>query len=230
MKKVVLTFDDGYVSHFNVVRPVLKKYEFGSTHFISYGNEVGAKKNIMTWGQIKILHQEGFEIGNHLFVHQNMAGKKPAWNRLHIRKMEELFEQHGITKPVSFCYPGYHVDDSVIKTVGEMGYIFARSGCDKTTEFDCYQSGGSGRGFSQDDRDLLNINCTCVFGQSYQFNNFVQDLKRLQSNEIAVVCFHDIDSKAKTSISLQTFNDCMNYLHNNGYKGVALRDILVAGA
>ena len=34
-KLVVLTFDDSVKSHYTVVRPILKKYGFGATFFIT---------------------------------------------------------------------------------------------------------------------------------------------------------------------------------------------------
>jgi len=36
-KLVVLTFDDSKASHYTVVRPLLKKYGFGATFFITEG-------------------------------------------------------------------------------------------------------------------------------------------------------------------------------------------------
>jgi peptidoglycan/xylan/chitin deacetylase (PgdA/CDA1 family) len=36
-KLVVLTFDDSVASHYTVVRPLLKRYGFGATFFITEG-------------------------------------------------------------------------------------------------------------------------------------------------------------------------------------------------
>ena len=36
-KLVVLTFDDSVASHYSVVRPILKRYGFGATFFITEG-------------------------------------------------------------------------------------------------------------------------------------------------------------------------------------------------
>ena len=62
---VVLTFDDASASHFEVVRPLLLKYKFGATFFITEGWDFSTnKKDYMTWDQIRLLEQDGFEIGN----------------------------------------------------------------------------------------------------------------------------------------------------------------------
>ena len=69
-KIVVLTFDDSVRSQFDVVRPLLKQYGFGATFFITEGFEFQKdKQNYMTWDQIRELHIDGFEIGNHTRDH-----------------------------------------------------------------------------------------------------------------------------------------------------------------
>src|SRR5262245_41933499 len=62
-KLVVLTFDDAKASHYTVVRPLLKRYGFGATFFISEGFSFPSNKtDYLTWEQIARLHQDGFEI------------------------------------------------------------------------------------------------------------------------------------------------------------------------
>src|SRR5205085_10544342 len=67
---VVLTFDDASKSHFTIARPLLKKYGFGATFFVSEGFDFATnKRDYMTWDQIAALHKDGFEIGNHTRDH-----------------------------------------------------------------------------------------------------------------------------------------------------------------
>src|SRR4249920_1753025 len=73
-KLVVLTFDDSSKSHFTVARPLLKKYKFGATFFVTEGFDfVSNKKDYMTWDEIKQLHEDGFEIGNHTRDHKGVS-------------------------------------------------------------------------------------------------------------------------------------------------------------
>jgi peptidoglycan/xylan/chitin deacetylase (PgdA/CDA1 family) len=52
-KLVVLTFDDSKASHSTVVRPLLKKYGFGATFFITEGFTFRTNKaDYLTWEQI----------------------------------------------------------------------------------------------------------------------------------------------------------------------------------
>src|SRR6058998_3220792 len=73
---VVLTFDDAVSSHYSVVRPILKRYGFGATFFITEGFSFRTNKaGYMTWEQIKELHQDGFEIGNHTRDHLGVSDR-----------------------------------------------------------------------------------------------------------------------------------------------------------
>ncbi|HSQ56760.1 MAG TPA: polysaccharide deacetylase family protein, partial [Gemmata sp.] len=62
---VVLTFDDSSKSHATIAAPILLKYKFGATFFVTEGFDFPTnKKDYMTWGEIAKLHKDGFEIGN----------------------------------------------------------------------------------------------------------------------------------------------------------------------
>ena len=75
-KVVVLTFDDSVRSQFDIVRPILKQYGFGATFFITTGFEFESdKQNYMTWEQIRQLHEDGFEIGNHTRDHVTLTAE-----------------------------------------------------------------------------------------------------------------------------------------------------------
>jgi peptidoglycan/xylan/chitin deacetylase (PgdA/CDA1 family) len=72
-KLVVLTFDDSSKSHFTIARPLLKKYGFGATFFITEGFDFRSnKRDYMTWEEIAQLHRDGFEIGNHTLDHKSV--------------------------------------------------------------------------------------------------------------------------------------------------------------
>src|SRR5436853_303369 len=71
---VVLTFDDASRSHYAVARPLLKKYGFGATFFVTEGFDFPTnKRDFMTWEEIAQLHRDGFEIGNHTLDHKGVT-------------------------------------------------------------------------------------------------------------------------------------------------------------
>ena len=75
-KLVVLTFDDSSASHATVAAPLLKRYGFGATFFITEGFTFKTnKRDYLTWAQIAELHRAGFEIGNHTRDHLSITEK-----------------------------------------------------------------------------------------------------------------------------------------------------------
>ena len=126
---VVLTFDDSVVSHATYVAPLLRKYGFGATFFITEGFEFTFdKKHYMTWEQIEMLNSSGFEIGNHTRRHTGVGMQTSEQLRADVEYIEQQCEARGIPRPVSFCYPGYQTSANAVQLLKERGYQYARAG------------------------------------------------------------------------------------------------------
>ena len=66
-KLIVLTFDDSVASHYTVARPMLKRYGFGASFFITEGfNFRTNKKDYMTWEQIAELQAAASQNAKHI--------------------------------------------------------------------------------------------------------------------------------------------------------------------
>jgi peptidoglycan/xylan/chitin deacetylase (PgdA/CDA1 family) len=104
---VVLTFDEAVKSHVTVARPILKRYGFGATFFITEGFRFATDKaSYMTGEEIRALHDDGFEIGNHTGDHMVMTARTVDRMRDQLRAIDRRCEEAGIPKPISFAYPG----------------------------------------------------------------------------------------------------------------------------
>src|SRR5262249_24077319 len=126
---VVLTFDDSKASHYTVVRPILKRYGFGATFFISEGFGFPTnKQDYLTWDQIAQLHQDGFEIGNHTRDHLGVSSKTLGQLREQIEPINRRCAEHGIPRTVSFAYPGNAIVPEALPILSELGFRFARRG------------------------------------------------------------------------------------------------------
>jgi len=66
-KKVILTFDDGDVSNYHFVLPILKEKGFTETFFVTI-NEIG-KEGRMDWTMIYDLTRNNMDIGSHGLSH-----------------------------------------------------------------------------------------------------------------------------------------------------------------
>ena len=106
-KLVVLTFDDGCKSQTTVAAPILKGYGFGATFYITEGlNFLTNKDAYMTWEEVRGLHDDGFEIGNHTRHHRNVTQQSAEELSADLAHIDARCETYGISKPTTFCYPG----------------------------------------------------------------------------------------------------------------------------
>ena len=67
-KTCAITFDDGYIGNFNYAYPILKKYGYSATLFIST-KYVSLLEQWMNWGQLRELASRGFSIQSHTATH-----------------------------------------------------------------------------------------------------------------------------------------------------------------
>jgi peptidoglycan/xylan/chitin deacetylase (PgdA/CDA1 family) len=126
---VVLTFDDASKSHFTVARPLLKKYGFGATFFVTEGFEFPTnKRDYMTWDEIAQLHKDGFEIGNHTRDHKGITRDTLPDLAAQLRGISVQCEKHGIPVPISFAYPGNVIERNALPILKNLGIQFARRG------------------------------------------------------------------------------------------------------
>lgn len=74
-KSVVITIDDGYRSLYRIAYPILKEYGFKATVFIST-DLMKKSKNRVTWGQLKKIKANGFEVGSSGLSRTDLTKKK----------------------------------------------------------------------------------------------------------------------------------------------------------
>jgi peptidoglycan/xylan/chitin deacetylase (PgdA/CDA1 family) len=119
---VVLTFDDSVASHATFVAPLLKKYGFGATFYITEGFEfLQDKVHYLTWEQIKGLHADGFEIGNHTRAHKGVNGQKPSEIAADLEHIEKRCVEYGIPVPTTFSYPATRPARPRLKSYAPVG-------------------------------------------------------------------------------------------------------------
>jgi peptidoglycan/xylan/chitin deacetylase (PgdA/CDA1 family) len=119
-RSVVLTFDDGYASHLSLVAPMLVRYHFTGTFFVTVSH-VG-KPGFVTWNDLRRLVFLGMEVGSHGLSHA------PLTSLSRPRLEEELVESKRILErelgqPVrSIAAPGGFWNAAVAEAVERAGY------------------------------------------------------------------------------------------------------------
>ncbi len=226
---VVLTFDDGAKSNGTFVGPLLLRYGFGATFFITEGlNFRENKQYYMTWDEIRELHAAGFEIGNHLGRHVDMRKHSREEIEADVAQIEQRCREHGIPVPRSFAYPGGHNSPEAVEVLAQAGYLFARRGCEPLTVSVDYEWGGRGPAYEpQRDHPLL-IPLTGNAGPHWTFDDLVWTVEQARDGKIAVLTFHgvpDLDH-LHCSVEPEVFAAYMDYLRDNNCTVIATRDLV----
>ena len=150
-RSTAITFDDGYEETYRLAAPLLRRYGFRATVFVT-PNDVG-RPGFMTWDQVRSSAQDGLTIGSHTLHHTYL----PLAARAQIQ--EELHESRRrleaeIGRPVALLsYPvggyteevqaiarqsGYRAAFTTNRGVKRLGYDFFALRRIKMTERDRY--------------------------------------------------------------------------------------------
>jgi peptidoglycan/xylan/chitin deacetylase (PgdA/CDA1 family) len=223
-KLVVLTFDDSSKSHFTIARPLLKKYRFGATFFITEGFDFSTnQRDYMTWEEIALLNKDGFEIGNHTHDHQSVTPRALRDFPAQVRAINTECQKHGIPVPVSFAYPGNAIERDALPILKELGIKLARRGGAPEHPYK------DGQGFAYEpglDHPLL-IPSAGDARPGWTLDDFKRAIGQAQHGKVAVLQFHGVPDSAHdwVTTSQEKFEGYMKYLKDNHFQVIALRDL-----
>jgi peptidoglycan/xylan/chitin deacetylase (PgdA/CDA1 family) len=221
---VVLTFDDASKSHATVAAPLLLKYKFGATFFVTEGFDFPTnKKDYMTWDEIAKLHKDGFEIGNHTLDHKGVTEKTVADLAAQIRGINARCKEHGIPQPTSFAYPGNAIVKDALPVLKDLGIKFARRG--GAPEYPYKE----GRGFAYEpglDHPLL-IPSAGDARPTWKLDDFTAAVEKARQGKIVVLQFHGVPDTAHDWVNStkEQFESYMKYLADNHFTVIAMRDL-----
>lgn len=223
---VVLTFDDGNKSDYTYVAPLLKRYGFGATFFITEGlNFLKSKAHYVTWEEIRMLHEAGFEIGNHTRHHKNVNTQSKETLLADLVHIDKRCEAVGIPTPETFGYPGDSHGQAAVEVLQEKGCRFARRGVGPEFSYDL--EGGRGSAYIPEIHHPLLIPSTGVAGPNWGLEDLVWAVEQAKNGKIAVLTFHGVPALEHpwVDVSPETFQTYMDYLQDMQCTVIALRDL-----
>lgn len=221
---VVLTFDDSVKSHFTVAAPILKKYGFSATFFITEGFTFKTnKRDYMTWDEIKQLDRLGFEIGNHTRDHLGIKTENVAQLEEQLQGVDASCASAGIVRPTSFAWPGNQFAIEALPTLRGHGILFARRGGQPEFAYD----EGRGVAYEPGVDDPLLIPTTGDARPNWTLDDLVRAVRQAHDGRIAVLQFHGVPEGEHPWVHTpqSQFEQYMAYLHQHGYRVIALRDL-----
>ena len=223
---VVLTFDDGNKSDFTYVAPLLNRYGFGATFYITEGlNFLENKEYYLTWEEVHQLHQSGFEIGNHTRHHKNVNSQTQEELLADLKYIDTRCQQYNIPIPETFCYPGYNHGPQALEVLTKKGMRFARRGI--SPEFPHESEGGRGPAYDPNIHHRLLIPTTGASGPNWSFDDFVWAVEQAKDEKIAVLTFHGVPALEHPWVNTfpDDFKVYIDFLNDHGFTVIALRDL-----
>ena len=223
---VVLNFDDGTKTDITYVAPVLKRYGFGATFYVTEGlRSIKGNDDALSWDDIRKLSDEGFEVGNHTVTHPDVRTLSKEQFIAELEGIEQRCKQHGVPKPTTFAYPGWQFKIENAEVLLEKGYLFARRGV--TPEFPDGDNGARGPIYDPGKDHPLLIPTTGYSGPKWGFNDLVWAIDQAKNGKIAVIVFHGVPYPRAPWVSTppKVFDRYMKYLHDRGCKVIATRDL-----
>jgi acetyl esterase/lipase len=212
-RTIVLTFDDFCKSHYTNVAPLLKKYDFCATFYITRFNipENNPDNSLMTKEELKELDKQGFDIGNHTWNHPDMRNLTDTENASQIDQLEAYLHDAGIKKSVSFAFPGGPFAENAAGVLKEKGFQTAR-----TTE--CHTI------------DLKNLKNDPMRLPGFALQKgddlaFYSAVSKAKGSNAVILVFHGVPDTRHEFVSTpqHNFEKYMKYLHDNNYRVISVR-------
>ena len=119
VKPIVISFDDGYLSHFVTARPILKQVGWPGVLNLE-GKNIGSGG--LTISQVNGLISDRWEIGAHSMTHPDLTTVSSAQLEREVAGSRALLERTFKVSVTTFCYPAGKNDASVRAAVKAAGY------------------------------------------------------------------------------------------------------------
>jgi peptidoglycan/xylan/chitin deacetylase (PgdA/CDA1 family) len=122
-KPVVLTFDDGYLSVYRNVVPVLRRMHWPGVLNLTLGNTKAAEG--VSRAQVKRMMAAGWELASHTISHLDLSTVPSAQLRTETAGSRALIKKWFHVKVHDFCYPAGQYNPRSIAAVKRAGYTSA---------------------------------------------------------------------------------------------------------
>lgn len=248
-KVVMLTFGDTLKSQFTNAKPILDKYGFKGSFFITC-LWVGSDKARMTWQDILALQMDGQNIESKTMTHRRMTNLSPNDLNYEVAGSKKCLADHGINATIFATTHGNEWNNATVITAIAKYYNFAVNGfaplmflhCDgykQSSQHDCrtYFDNGTltfANRYSIREWSHNNIDKAYSYNDTKIFQRFVQEVNSQNRfnkengtiTAVPVIGYHDIvNNKTRDSTDVNLFVQEMKYLHDNGFRVLTLNQL-----
>lgn len=247
-KIVILTFGDGWKSQFTAAKPILDKYGFKASFFITCGF-VGLPLR-MNWQDILSIYHDGNDIGSKTMTYKDLTKLSTSGLYYEIAQSKQCLRDHGINTTLFATPRGLGVANATVVNEISKYYDLAINGFSNlmylkcngwkrySSQTDCrtyfdngtltYANRYSIREWSHNSLDLAdNHNSTSIFKAFVQeVNSQVKLNSGRKISAIPIVAYHSVqDANLRDSTGVALFSEEMQYLHDNKFKVIRVSDL-----
>jgi peptidoglycan/xylan/chitin deacetylase (PgdA/CDA1 family) len=253
-KVVILTFGDTLKSQFTNAKPILDKYGFKGSFFITCLS-VGSSRSDLTWQDISALQKDGQDIESKAMTHRTMTQLSPTDLNYEIAGSKKCLANHGINATAIATIHGIGRNNrTLIDEIGKY-YNLAVNGFGKlmplhctgyddymiqySNQTNCRTYFGDGtltdvnryslREWSHNSIDQANSHDDSKTFEMFVHEVNIQDKYNKVNGPILavpIVAYHMIyNTKTPYSTDVTLFGREMKYLHDNGFKVLTVNDL-----
>lgn len=134
-RPVVLTFDDGFADFFSTALPILQRYGFSATLYVTTAYvgrtsqwlrvEGETEREMLSWEQLREICVSGVECGGHTHTHPQLDTLAGPRAQEEVFQCKRLLEDHLQQSIHSFAYPYGYQTAAVRQFVQAAGYLSA---------------------------------------------------------------------------------------------------------
>ena len=201
---VILTFDDGFKSDYDIVYPMLQERNMRASHYI-IPSMVGADSTRMSWNDIKTMSDAGFDIECHSYYHNDLTAMSSTKIKDEMLKVNTAFAANGVPAPRHTAYPFGVCNDNVISVISQ----YRDTGRVVTWQNNAYYP-------LESLKNPYELPCYPT-----DYGGTINEIKKAQSgNYVLILGFHKIsESRSSTyEMSISEFRSILDYIESNNIR------------
>ncbi|MDQ3835675.1 MAG: polysaccharide deacetylase family protein, partial [Thermoproteota archaeon] len=244
-KAVILNFDDDWKGQLTYAVPILEKYGFNATFFVttecltyqntSVCNNAGGD-SAMTWEDIRLLSELGYDIQSHGARHKDLTRLSAADLEYEVGHSKQSLLEHGYN-PTIFgpAFGNGEGNSTVLNTISKY-YDMARVGYAPLVYLNFTDRYSLPLLTDSEAERSYRDNSTKIFEDFVEaINNQAEYNTNTTINAIPIIVYHNVDYKNSSSnvppqwldatIDVKLFEQEMKYLHDNGVQVLTISDL-----